>query len=234
MYNEPTIYNNILIRDISSWKSRKATIGLLRHDLTKNLQKTSSGYPIVKAYNLEFPEDLIDISHLSKCTQPNQWLNCFSEDIVLERIWSNPVKYLNAIPLGGGLIAPDFSLKLDMTTPEKQINIFRRNAIAAIAQSANIKTIIPLSWAEYASLEYCFEGIEPEGIYAISNIGVQRDYLSRKFFRVGLTEAIRILNPKGLLVYGYPLENCYGIECRLYKKPNIERLRQINNRALSA
>ncbi|MGN0222848.1 MAG: DUF4417 domain-containing protein [Muribaculaceae bacterium] len=103
--------------------------------------------------------------------------------------------------------------------------VIRRNSLAAIAQMQNIPTIISLTWAEYASLDYCFSGIMPGGIYAISNVGTQNNVLSRKFFLTGLKEAIRVLEPLGLVIYGYPLEYRLGIPTRFYPNQNIQKRR---------
>ncbi|MDE6669590.1 MAG: DUF4417 domain-containing protein [Muribaculaceae bacterium] len=209
-----------LVDDLSQWSLKKATLGLIRSDLTKDLEKTQEGYPIVKAYNGKLPASIVEVGKIGKCKQPGAWLNGFSDDVILDRIWKRPCDYLNKIPLGGGIIAPDFSVKLHMSPKEKEYNIFRRNAIAAIAQKYDFPTIIPLTWAEYASFEYCCNGIEPEGIYAISNIGVMNDFISRKLFRVGLMEMVRLLNPLGFILYGYPMENTFGVPTTLYRNPH--------------
>lgn len=213
-----------LVDDLSSWELQKATLGMLRHDLTKKLALSEDGYPIVKAYNGDYPVDLVDVNKINRYKQSDKWLNGFSEDIVLERIWKRPAFYLNKVPQRGGFIAPDFSCKLHMNKKEKEFNIYRRNVMAAIAQSFDIPTILPLTWGEYETLDYCFSGIEPEGIYAISNISIQNDPISRKLFRVGLSEAVHVLNPMGFILYGYPLENKYGVETRLYQNQNLQRL----------
>lgn len=125
------------------------------------------------------------------------------------------------------MLSPDFSLYLDMTTIEKQMNIFRKNAISQIFQNYGINVIYTLCWAEYESLEYCADGIEPNGIYAVSNIGIKNNYISRKIFRVGLKELIHRLMPKGLIVYGYPLDFNIDCESRTYENENLKRLHQI-------
>ena len=218
-----------LIDDLSSWELKKATLGMLRHDLVKRLALSEEGYPIVKAYKGDYPSGLIEVNRINRYKQTDLWLNGFSEDIVLERIWNRPAFYLNKVPQRGGFMAPDFSCKLHMNKKEKEFNIYRRNVLAAIAQSFDIPTILPLTWGEYATLDYCFCGIEPEGIYAISNIGIQNDPISRKLFRVGLHEAVHVLNPKGFVLYGHPLDNTYGVETRLYQNQNIQRLRNLRS-----
>lgn len=215
--------------DRSYWSSQKATLGLLRHNMVKDLTLTDEGVPLVKAYKGDYPIELIDIVKINRYKGYRAWLNGFSEDIVLDRIWRKPEYYLKKIPIHGGFIAPDFSVKVHMSTIEKKFNLYRRNVLAALAQKVGIPTIVPLSWAEYDTLDYCFEAIEPGGIYAISNIGIRNNYISRKLFRVGFQEAVRVLEPKGFILYGYPVENTYGIETRVYNNENIRRLRGLRS-----
>lgn len=184
--------SDINYREKNTWVSRKSTLGLIRYDLCQSLELTTEEFPIVKAYNGEFPKELVEVSKFSKASS-SSWLNGFSEDIVLDRIWNRPDFYLSKIGEGGGFIAPDFSVKLHMPNASKHFNIFRRNVLAAYAQSKGISTIVPLTWGGYDTFEYCFNGLEPGGIYAISNIGVQNNFISRKFFHAGLLEAIRVL-----------------------------------------
>lgn len=209
-----------LVDDISDWSAKKASYGMIRLDLTKNLPKTSEGFPIVDAYKGVFPTGLVDIHKLSKCTIAGSWFNGFSDDYTLDRIYHRPAYYFNRIPSGGGFMAPDFSVKLQMSEIEKKFNLARRNAMAAVAQRHGISAIVPLTWAEYATLEYCCNGIMPEGIYAISNIGVQNDFISRKLFKVGLMEVTRILNPMGYVLYGYQMDNTYGVKTVVYQNPH--------------
>ena len=113
-------------------------------------------------------------------------------------------------------MAPDFSVKLHMTEIEKKFNLSRRNALAALAQKYGINAMVPLTSAEYAAPDNCCIGIMPEGIYAISNIGVYNDFISRKLFKTGLMEVTRILNPIGYVLYGYPLDNTFGVKTVIY------------------
>lgn len=219
--SDSTASRSIIVDDLSCWPAKKASMGLVRNDLTQKLILNSDGFPIVEPYIGGYPSSLVEVGKLNKA--PNgAWLNGFSEDVILDRIWKRPAFYLNKIPRYGGFIAPDFSVKLHMSAIEKQYNVFRRNAMAAIAQKANIPTIVPLTWAEYNSFDYCFSGIQKHGIYAISNVGTRQGFISRKFFIAGLKEAIRVLEPSGFVLYGYPMENTFGIPTILYTNPHIQ------------
>ncbi len=217
----------------TSWYERKRKLGLLRHDLTKDLVKTSSGNPVVYKYDGDFPDAFVGIQDIKLCGS-RVWLHGFSDDCVLERLWANPMFYLSKIPPESGMTTPDFSMTLDMEEVEMKmnlnLNLFRRNALSQIAQNMGINVIPGLNWGGYKSLDFAFDGIESGGIYAISNIGVNVDYMSRKMFRVGFLEAVRVSHPKGLVLYGYPMEDYCGVETRVYPNENIKRLRKLKRR----
>ena len=213
--------------NIKNWQQKKSTFGLLRHDITKTLVKTENGFPKVAAYKGEFPSEIICFNSIHHNMNHNVWIHGFAEDTILERFWQRPFYYLNKIPKDNGFISLDFSIKLDMDDVEKRMNVYRKNAIAQIAQNNDIKTIHTLCWGEKETFEYCFDGIECGGIYALSNIGVSNNYISRKIFKIGLIEAINILKPKGFVLYGYPMDNYYGIDTRVYSNPNLNRLHNL-------
>ena len=216
-----------VIQSKSIWYAQKATLGILRHDLTKDLLKTEHGMPIVKAYTGDLPAMLVDFNSALKCGNPNAWLHGFSDDVILDRGWHNPQLIFSRIPINGGLVSLDFSMRLDMAEAELIYNTFRRNAFAQMGQNCGYKVIAAISWANALSLEYAFDGIEPGGIYAISNIGTMRHPISRKIFKMGVVELVRRLNPRCLIIYGYELDFDCGVKTVVFQNPNLLRLHNL-------
>lgn len=142
-----------------TWNERKATIGLIRSDLTSSLKKTENGMPIVKSYCGSMPSSLIGLNRINGAYSNDCWLHGFSDDCILERLWNRPYYYIKKISNLGGMLSPDFSLYLNMSPIEKKMNIFRKNALSQIAQNKGINVIYTLCWAEYDSLEYCVDGV---------------------------------------------------------------------------
>lgn len=89
-----------IVDDLSNWQSKKATYGMIRLDLTKDLPKTDEGFAIVEAYTGLFPTDLVDIGKLGKSTKFGAWSNGFSDDYTLDRVYHRPAEYFNKIPNG--------------------------------------------------------------------------------------------------------------------------------------
>lgn len=210
-----------------SWKERVGRKGLIRRDITKDLHVTPDGMPIVHAYKGDFPTLLVSVDELSGCPFAHAWAHSFVEDLILERVWNTPGVFVRQMRKFKGYLSADFSMWLDMHPAEKYYNAFRNHALAQFAQNHGIPTIMTLSWAGYDTFDYAFDGIEPEGIYAVSNIGANKDFISRKMFRAGLHEAIRILNPAGLIFMGSGTQYRLPCEYRWFSNPNIDVLRNL-------
>ena len=69
-------------------------------------------------------------------------------------------------------------------------------------QDAGLTVIPTLMWSTESSFDFCFDGIEPGGTVSVSTIGVKQDKESRKYFDLGMDEAIKRLHPSHIVVYG--------------------------------
>ena len=81
-------------------------------------------------------------------------------------------------------------------------NVYRSRLIGQICQDLGAKVIPTLSWAEEATFQFCFDGIEPGGVVSVSTIGVKQDEEATKVWTHGMDEAIKRLTPSCVLVYG--------------------------------
>lgn len=215
-------------RKVLGWQDLKKRRGSIRCDLTSNLDKTPGGMPIVKAYHGDFPAGLVSLSEINSTPFRGVFVHCFSEDHVIERLWTNPESKFKAITNYAGMLSADFSMKLDMAPPENLYNCFRNHACAQLATNHNIATIYTLCWAGFDTFDYAFDGIETGGIYAVNTVGTNRDFVTRKFFKLGLRHAIKVLNPTGIIIYGDAIDFAVGCELRVYANKFIQRLRMIN------
>ena len=85
---------------------------------------------------------------------------------------------------------------------ERVWNVYRSRLIGQICQDLGAKVIPTLSWAEEATFQFCFDGIEPGGVVSVSTIGVKQDEEATKVWTRGVDEAIKRLTPSCVLVYG--------------------------------
>lgn len=72
-----------------------------------------------------------------------------------------------------------------------------------------------------------FDGLEPEGVYSVSTIGVKQDAESKALWFAGMDEAIKQLEPKAIIVYGGDIG--YEFECDVIYIANHNAERISNN-----
>lgn len=149
------------------------------------------------------PKELIGFNYMLT-TEPREGLGIhfYVDDYQFERVWNDPLTYCGKLAAFDFVLTPDFSLYLDMPMAMKVWNIYRSRLIGQIMQDMGARVIPTLSWAEEATFQFCFDGIEPGGVVSVSTIGVKRDREAMKIWTAGMDEAIKRLQPSAVVVYG--------------------------------
>lgn len=185
--------------------------------------------PIIKNENI-IPSELIGFNYAKTSKNKNVGIHFYIDDYQFERIWNNPEKYINILKQYKCILSPDFSLYIDMPMPMKIWNIYRNRKIGAYYQSQGIKVIPTLSWGEEETYKFCFKGLEPNGIYSVSTIGVKKNNEALKLWKNGMDEAIRQLKPKMILLYGGEIDYDFkNIKVKTYENKIIERIKEVKN-----
>lgn len=69
-------------------------------------------------------------------------------------------------------------------------------------------TVIPtISWSTPRSFEFCFDGIERNGIVAIGMIGCKRNKIG---FMRGFNEMLNKIEPESIICFGAPFKEMEG------------------------
>lgn len=156
------------------------------------------------------PTDLIGFNYAKTSVRKDVGIHFYVDDYQFERVWNKPQDYTSILYDYDCILTPDFSLYLDMPMPMKIWNTYRSRFIGAYYQNEGITVIPTISWAEPATYEFCFKGIEKGGVVSISTIGVKQDSDALKVWRDGVTEMIRQIEPQTILIYGGKLDYDYG------------------------
>lgn len=169
------------------------------------------------------PSDLIGFNYAKTNKEKNVGVHCFVDDYQFERLWNDPEKYVDILKEYECFLSPDFSLYMDMPMPMKIWNIYRSRVIGAFYQRRGIPVIPTISWAEEETFDFCFQGIPENSIVAVSTIGVKENETITQIWEDGMSEMIKRINPKTILLYGGALEFDYGnIEVVEYKNKVTE------------
>lgn len=153
------------------------------------------------------------------------WCHFFLDDYRFERVWNNPLRYIDLLRQFEGVFSPDFSLYRDWPLAIQIWNTYRNRWCGVFWQMHGIKVIPTISWSDNRSYEFCFLGVEKGSTVAISTVGVMKNKESLKFFRKGYDEMIRRIQPEQIIIYGREIE---GIEGK-YFEPFYEKFEEANN-----
>lgn len=156
------------------------------------------------------PSELIGFNYAKTSQNKNAGVHCFIDDYQFERLWNAPNDYVDLLFDYECFLTPDFSLYMDMPMAMKIWNVYRSRLIGQIYQDRGIRVIPTLSWAEPATYQFCFDGIEQGGTVAVSTVGVMNDSESRDIWADGMTEAIKQVRPKTVLCYGSRIDFDFG------------------------
>lgn len=165
--------------------------------------------PTLEACNF-VPTDLLAFNYAKTATDTHKTLHFFIDDYQFERLWNKPKDYLSLIKQFEAVLTPDFSLYMDMPLPMQQWNEYRRRALGNYWQRNGVKVIPTLSWTDKRSFKFCFDGLPKKATYAVSTIGVKGNEEASEIYQMGITSAIKMLQPRHLLVYGGKGEFDYG------------------------
>ena len=156
------------------------------------------------------PERLIGFNYAKTARITDCGVHFFIDDYQFERIWRNPRQIIPPLARFQCVLTPDFSLYTDMPMAMKIWNTYRSRMIGQIMQREGLRVIPTLSWAEEATYTFCFDGVEPRGVVAVSTVGVARNKEAKQLWFNGMDEAIRRLEPSAVLCYGTQIGYSFG------------------------
>lgn len=162
------------------------------------------------------PDSLIGFNYALTAKDKTAGVHFYIDDYQFERIWVSPEKYIEVLKEFDCVLTPDFSLYMDMPLAMKLWNVFRSRLIGQMMQDAGITVIPTVSWAEPATFDFCFDGIEAESIVSISTVGVKNSTEAMSVWKAGVSELIARKKPKAILVYGGEIDFDYGNRHVLY------------------
>lgn len=157
------------------------------------------------------PEDMIPFDKRNVHSEDtNYFVNFYLGDNQFKQILTKPDKYVKELDNFQGVISPDFSLYRDMPYAVQLSNTYRNRALGHYMQSRGLYVIPNVRWSDSRSFEYCFDGLEKNGMYCISTHGCIKRIEDKYYFRQGLYAFLETLNPKIVLVYGAMPEEIFS------------------------
>lgn len=119
-----------MVKKKSNWRIAKGRFGIMRVDLNHKLALTDDHIPIVKKYlgiipSLQ-PGHLVSINEANSVDNPaSKWVHMFVDDVHFDHIWrpDGMRQFVSLTKKFLGVIAPDFSILLNMLPFQKEFNV---------------------------------------------------------------------------------------------------------------
>ena len=201
------------------FKSKRLDYGAerLRTDNAYNLDICNrfdcpDGFPRLQGVDAT-PKELQGFNYAkSTAAESKKELGChfFIDDYQFERVWNKPAQYIDVLRPYQCVITPDFSLYMDMPEPMQRWNRYRSMALGHYWQTAGLKVVPVLSWAQPESFDFAFKGIPKHSTVATSTVGVAKDKKAQDFWKAGMRRAMKEIEPSRVLLYGKDIGFDFG------------------------
>ena len=196
-------------------------------------------FPIIANQEIILPLDIVPFEKRKKVIKEDKkttYIHFYMKDEKFKKFLDNPKKYVKELKEYGGVISPDPSLYIDHPLSKNITNTYKNRECAYYLQREGITVIPNVRWADERSFDFCFDGLIPNGIYAISTHGCIRSNEEKRIFREGLKIMLMTLNPKILIVHG-PMPDSVFKEYKrkvnfLHFDSWIKRIHEKNNKIL--
>jgi hypothetical protein len=140
--------------------------------------------------------------HAGERAKPGDCCHFFLDDYRFEHVWSKPERPLPRLQRVGLAFTPDFSLWTSMPMAMQLWQVYRSRWCGAWWIEHGIDVIPTVSWSTGESYRFCFAGIAPGSVVAVSSVGVLRDRQALRLFWQGYSAMLDVAKPSHVLCYG--------------------------------
>ena len=183
-------------------------------------------FPVINQYTGKVPSEIIPFNYAKTYSDRNVGVHFFIDDYQFERVWRFPDRYVPLLREYECVFTPDFSLYVNMPLTLKIYNVYRSRVLGHYWQMQGVKVIPTLQWADFRTFDFCFTGIAPGGVVAVSTLGSAQNPQSRGYWIAGMKQAISKLQPTTVLLYGTQIDFDFGnIKVIHYENIVLNRLR---------
>ena len=100
------------------------------------------------------------------------------------------------------IIAPDFSLYLDMPRAMQIWNTYRSRVVGYYLTKLGYNVIPNVRWTDSDSYDFAFDGIFEGQVVAVGTVGCSKENVDKVLLIEGFTELIKRVKPKLIIIYG--------------------------------
>ena len=159
-------------------------------------------FPIVKGNHLE-PRRFIPFDRLNKDnTDSDLWIHFYVHDYRFLPVLKKPSRYLPFFRRYGGVIGLDNSVYRDLPLTEQIHSVYLNRLFDSFLQNNGIPVIPNISWGDFRSFDFCFDGIEAHSTVAVSSYGCIKSKVDQNYFLEGFDLLLKRLRPDAIVFHG--------------------------------
>ena len=131
----------------------------------------------------------------------------FVDDYRFSGIYRNPAKSFEKLSQYAFLLTPDYSAYADMNPWLQLESVAHSRWCGAYWQSLGLIVYPTITWSTSVSFEFCFDGVMPGSIVAVSVLGCTA---GKRAFLYGYFAMLKRLQPEAIICLGNPFSEMKG------------------------
>lgn len=165
---------------------------------------------LMKPDNVQVPKDILPFGKVNVCQNKRQYVHFYQHDKEFSRVLTATTRYLDVLKLYDGVITPDCTMMIGQSPCLQQANTYMNRAIGFYLQRQGIPVIPNIRWSDESSFAYCFLGVHPGSMVAVSTHGCIATKEQKDMFRIGVEAMLEAICPSIVLVHGYMPDEIFG------------------------
>lgn len=137
-------------------------------------------------------------------------VHMFIDDYRMIRLWHYPQRYVNLLSQAGCVLSPDMSMYTDEPLAMQIQGAYRRQWLGAWWQKQGLTVIPTAGWSSESSYDWCFDGMPTGGCIAVSSVGKQKHFWTKRLFKLGYDAMLERCRPDEILFFGVVPEGLRG------------------------
>ena len=163
------------------------------------------------------PEGMVPFSIRERSQDKNDFVCFYENDINFREILINTEEYVDDLKRFPGIVTPDCSLYLDAPLCVQIADIYLNRAVGYYLSQQGLYVVPNIRWGDertykvdFLGEKVAFQGVDKHSIVSIGTYGQIRSAESKRYFREGLEEMLKELEPEVVLVYGSMPAEIFG------------------------
>ena len=163
------------------------------------------------------PEGMVPFSIRERSQDKNDFVCFYENDINFREILINTEEYVEDLKRFPGIVTPDCSLYLDAPLCVQIADIYLNRAVGYYLSQQGLYVVPNIRWgdertykSDFLGEKVAFQGVDKHSIVSIGTFGQIKSAESKRYFRDGLEEMLKELEPEVVLVYGAMPDKIFG------------------------